>query len=86
MVSLLLHAFQNPSARIQLPRTQFRAAAHLQSAPAAAAAAALHAAAGSGTISVKELQAALTTMGQTPTDEELFVLIHDVRAQHRCSA
>lgn len=34
---------------------------------------------GSGTIDVKELKAALNSMGQNPTDEELFVIIHDVR-------
>ena len=33
---------------------------------------------GSGTIDVGELKAALASMGQQPTDEELFVLIHDV--------
>ncbi|KAF6263019.1 flagellar outer dynein arm light chain 5 [Scenedesmus sp. NREL 46B-D3] len=33
---------------------------------------------GSGTIDVKELKAALGTMNQHPTDEELFVMIHDV--------
>jgi hypothetical protein len=35
-------------------------------------------AAGSGTIDVKELKAALGAMNQHPTDEELFVMIHDV--------
>eukprot|EP00882_Tetradesmus_deserticola_P005720 GHRQ01006022.1.p2 GENE.GHRQ01006022.1~~GHRQ01006022.1.p2 ORF type:complete len:150 (+),score=69.62 GHRQ01006022.1:306-755(+) len=33
---------------------------------------------GSGTIDVKELKAALGAMNQHPTDEELFVMIHDV--------
>lgn len=35
--------------------------------------------AGSGTIDVKELKAALESMGQHPSDEELFAIIHDVR-------
>ncbi len=34
--------------------------------------------AGSGTIDVKEMKAALEAMGQHPTDEELFVMIHQV--------
>eukprot|EP00879_Flechtneria_rotunda_P025052 GHRR01026589.1.p1 GENE.GHRR01026589.1~~GHRR01026589.1.p1 ORF type:complete len:114 (+),score=30.42 GHRR01026589.1:57-398(+) len=33
---------------------------------------------GSGTIDVRELKFALNAMGQYPTDEELFVMIHDV--------
>eukprot|EP00878_Enallax_costatus_P021168 GHUV01022401.1.p1 GENE.GHUV01022401.1~~GHUV01022401.1.p1 ORF type:complete len:153 (+),score=61.32 GHUV01022401.1:679-1137(+) len=33
---------------------------------------------GSGTIHVKELKAALSAMNQHPSDEELFVMIHDV--------
>lgn len=33
---------------------------------------------GSGTIDASELKAALNSMGQNPSDEELFVLIHDV--------
>ncbi|KIZ06761.1 Dynein light chain, flagellar outer arm [Monoraphidium neglectum] len=33
---------------------------------------------GSGTIDVKELKAALSSMGQEMSDEELFVMIHDV--------
>ncbi|GBF97533.1 hypothetical protein Rsub_10456 [Raphidocelis subcapitata] len=33
---------------------------------------------GSGTIDVKELSAALQSMGQVLSDDELFVLIHDV--------
>lgn len=33
---------------------------------------------GSGTVDVKELKAALAAMGQHPSDEELFVMIHDV--------
>ncbi|KAI8471336.1 MAG: flagellar outer dynein arm light chain 5 [Monoraphidium minutum] len=33
---------------------------------------------GSGTIDVKELKSALSSMGQDLSDEELFVLIHDV--------
>lgn len=33
---------------------------------------------GSGTVDVKELKAALGAMGQHPSDEELFVMIHDV--------
>lgn len=35
---------------------------------------------GNGTIDVKELGAALTSMGQNLSEEELFVLIHDVSA------
>lgn len=44
-----------------------------------------HAAAGSGTVDVKELKAVLNSMGQHPTDEELFVMIHDVRAGAACA-
>jgi hypothetical protein len=39
----------------------------------------LRAAAGSGTIDVKELKDALTAMGHTPCDEELFAIVHEVR-------
>jgi Ca2+-binding EF-hand superfamily protein len=35
--------------------------------------------AGSYTIDVKELKSALNTLGQFPTDEELFVMINQVR-------
>jgi hypothetical protein len=34
--------------------------------------------AGSGTIDVKELRTALSALGQSPTDEELFVMISQV--------
>jgi Ca2+-binding EF-hand superfamily protein len=34
--------------------------------------------AGSGTIDVRELKAALEAMGQHPSDEEIFVMVHDV--------
>jgi len=33
---------------------------------------------GSGTIDVRELRTALEAMGQHPTEEEVFVMIHDV--------
>jgi Ca2+-binding EF-hand superfamily protein len=39
---------------------------------------------GSGTISVEELRKTLASMGQNPTDEELFVLIHDVGVRVSC--
>lgn len=39
---------------------------------------------GSGTIDVRELRAALEAMGQHVTEEELFVMIHQVSARRQC--
>lgn len=41
--------------------------------------------AGSGTIDVKELKTALNALGQTPTEEELFVMISQVRCRARAT-
>ncbi len=36
--------------------------------------------AGSGTIDIKELKTALTALGQSPSDEELFVMVSQASA------
>jgi hypothetical protein len=36
---------------------------------------------GSGTIDVKEMKTALQSMGHTPSDEELFAIVHEVGQQ-----
>lgn len=41
----------------------------------------LHAGAGSGTIDVKEMKTALQSMGHSPSDEELFAIVHEVRGE-----